>query len=502
MVESVIDCINTKKVVTLKLYINGKWIEGESKKEIVDINPANLETIARGYGATKTQALKAIDSAYEAFPKWKKVPPPTRARYVLKFLEIASKKVDELAKLMTIEEGKIISEARGEIIKGLNLVEWYAGEGLRLNGYTAPSELADNILYTIREPVGVVSAITPWNFPWAIPIWKIMPALVAGCTVVFKPASLTPLLAMEFIRIFEEAGLPEGVLNLVIGSGSEVGDVLIEDERIKAVTFTGSNEVGTNVFQKAGYRGIKCVCEMGGKNPCVVWEDADIDIAVGGVVLGAFGSTGQRCTATSRLLLHEAIYDEFMSKLINKVKDIKVGDGLDPLTGMGPAVDEAQFKTDLEYIEIGKKEGRLVYGGRNLQGVVGKGYFVEPTIIEDIKEHHRLFQEEVFGPILAVTKVSDFDEAIRLSNAVRYGLTSAIYSKNIAVCMKYVDEVEAGMVHINSPTIGGEAQIPFGGIKASGIGEKEMAKEGINFFTRIKTVFLDYSGSVRKVKIY
>lgn len=496
------DRVETKKETLLKLYINGKWVDGESKKEVVDINPSNLEVIARGYGATKEQAIKAIDSAYEAFPKWKKLPPPARARYVLKFYEIASKRIDELGRLMTLEEGKILSEARGEIIKGLNLVEWYAGEGLRLNGYTAPSELADNILYTIREPLGVVSAITPWNFPWAIPVWKIMPAVVAGCTVVFKPASLTPLMAMEFIKIFEEAGLPPGVINLVIGSGSEVGEVLINDDRIKAVTFTGSNEVGTGVYQKAGLRGIKCVCEMGGKNPCVVWEDADIELALGGVVLGAFGSTGQRCTATSRLLLHEAIYDEFMKKLIERVKNIKVGDGLDESSNMGPAVDEGQFRTDLEYIEIGKKEGRLIYGGRNLQGVVGKGYFVEPTIFEIPDEKCRLFQEEVFGPVLSVIKVSDFDEAVRLSNAVRYGLTSAIYSKNITVCMKYVDEVEAGMVHINSPTIGGEAQIPFGGIKASGIGEKEMAKEGINFFTRIKTVFVDYSGSTRKVKIY
>ncbi|MFH2201764.1 MAG: aldehyde dehydrogenase family protein [Elusimicrobiota bacterium] len=489
----------------LKQFIGGKWIKGSSSREIVSTNPADTrEVVARLHGASKSDAQAALDAAAQARAQWKATPAPARARVLLKFAELAYPRVDELAALMTREQGKILPEAKGEMIKGLNLIEWFSGEGMRFMGRTAPSELPKNLLYTLREPLGVVSIITPWNFPWAIPCWKIAPALVAGNTVVFKPASLVPAFSVEIVKLFEQAGVPAGVINLVMGAGSEIGDMLVEDERVRGVSFTGSNEVGQGVHAIAGRRGIKATCEMGGKNPCVVWHDADMDLAMAGVVKGAFGSTGQRCTATSRLLLHEKIADSFLKKLIAQAKALKIGPGLKAGIGMGPAVDEGQFKTNLEYIEIAKKDGaKLVCGGHRLdKGELKHGFFVEPTIFDQVKPSMRIFQEEVFGPVLAVTRVKNYDEMIRAANDCRFGLTCAIYTNDISVAMRFTDEIETGMVHINSPTIGGEAQVPFGGVKGSGVGEKEMAKEGLHFFSESKTVFLDYTGRKRESSIY
>jgi len=306
------------------------------------------------------------------------------------------------------------------------------------------------------------------------------------------------------VRIFEEAGLPPGVLNLILGSGSAVGDILLEDARVKAVSFTGSNSVGKRVHTVCGARGVKVTCEMGGKNPAVVWQDADLALALGGIMKGAFGSTGQRCTATSRLILHERIADRFLEMLLAEMRKIKVGNGLDPAVGMGPAVDAAQLQTDLDYIETAGKEGaKLIYGGRKLtEGNLQHGYFVEPTLFDGVAASMRIFREEVFGPVLAVTRVKSFQEAVELSNSVEFGLTSAIYTQDLTLAMRFADEVEAGMVHVNSPTIGGEAQVPFGGVKGSGVGEREMAKEGLHFFTEQKTVFLDYTGERRESNLY
>ncbi|MBI4376324.1 MAG: aldehyde dehydrogenase family protein [Elusimicrobia bacterium] len=493
------------KAAELKQYIGGKWVHGSGDREIVSTNPADTrKIIARFRSASRQDALSAIEAAQMAWPQWRAVSSPARGRILAKAAEIARARRDELAALMTREEGKILSEAKGEMDKGIALMDWFSGEGFRLMGQTAPSELPKNLLYTVRQPLGVVSVITPWNFPWAIPVWKICPALVAGNAVVFKPASLVPAMAVELVKIFEQAGLPPGVLNLVIGSGSALGDMLVDEPRIKAVSFTGSNEIGKQVHTLCGKRGIKVTCEMGGKNPAVIWEDADLELAMGGVLRGAFGSTGQRCTATSRLILHEKIADGFLSKLISEIAKIKVGDGLDPAVGMGPAVDESQLKTDLDYIEIARKEGaKLAYGGRRLeQGELKHGYFVEPTIFDGVKPSMRLFKEEVFGPVLAVSRVRDFGQAVELANGVEFGLTSAIYTQDISLAMRFVDKIEAGMVHVNSPTIGGEAQVPFGGIKGSGVGEREMAKEGLHFFTELKTVFLDYTGQRRESNLY
>jgi acyl-CoA reductase-like NAD-dependent aldehyde dehydrogenase len=419
-------------------------------------------------------------------------------------VKISRDKKEELARLMTREEGKILSEARGEMEKGINLLEWFAGEGLRFMGITAPSELPNNFLYTVREPLGVVSVITPWNFPWAIPCWKMAPALVAGNALVFKPASLVPWMAVKFAEICQEAGLPDGVLNLVIGSGREVGDPLVKDPRVKAVSFTGSNSIGQNVHTICGQRGAKVTCEMGGKNPCVVMDDADLDLAFGGVMRGAFGSTGQRCTATSRLIVQNGIADKFVERIVEGAKKIKVGDGLDESVGMGPSVDVHQMETVLDYIDKANKAGnKLLTGGKRLTGgAFDKGFFVEPTVFGGVKTKDVIFQEEIFGPVLAVHRVKDYEEAMKAANDCAFGLTSAIYSRDMTTCMRFVDDMEAGMIHINSPTIGGEAQVPFGGMKGSGVGEREMAKEGIHFFSEPKTVFVDYTGAVRKANIY
>lgn len=495
----------TPEVSLLKQYIGGKWVDGSSSKEIVSTNPADTrQVLAKLKGADKSDVLRAIDAAQKAFPAWRAATPPARGRILMKAALILRERKEELARLMTLEQGKILPEALGEMEKGLTLIEWFAGEGLRLGGVTQPSELAKNLLYTTRQPRGVVSIITPWNFPFAIPAWKIAPALIAGNCVVFKPASLVPALAVGIVKAFEDAGLPPGVLNLVMGAGSAMGDILVEEPRIKAVSFTGSNEIGRRVHTIAGARGIPVVCEMGGKNPAVIWEDADLELALAGVMKGAFGSTGQRCTATSRLILHTAIADKFLKMLLSEAAKIKVGPGLDKASGMGPAVDESQMKTDLEYIEIGKKEGaKLLCGGNRITtGDLAHGWFVEPTIFDGVNPKSRLWQEEVFGPVLAVARTDDFDKAIELANDCQFGLTCAFYSQDLTLAMRFTDEIEAGMVHLNSPTIGGEAQVPFGGVKGSGVGEREMAKEGLHFFTEQKTVFLDYTGARRASNLY
>jgi len=493
------------KPLKYKNYINGEWVDTTSGKYIPNINPANTDDVIGHFpSSTREEALQAIEVAEKAFPMWRNTTPPARARIFAKVAQMLYDKKEELARVMTREEGKTLAEARGEIQKGINLIEYYSGSGFRLQGVTAPSELPNSFLYTIRQPLGVVSIITPWNFPFSIPCWKIAPALVAGNTVVFKPASLTPWMAIKFVEILEQAGLPKGVLNMVIGSGGIVGDVFVNDKRIKAVSFTGSCETGALVAQQAMKHLAKVTCEMGGKNPLVIMEDGDLALALEGVILGAFGSTGQRCTATSRLILHKPIADKFVNMLLERVKKIKTGPGDEEGIFMGPAVDEQQLKTDLKYIDIAKKEGAtLLIGGERLTGgKYDKGYFVAPTVFDNVTPQMRIFKEEVFGPVLSIIRVNDFEEALATANAVTFGLSSSIYTNNPSHIMRFIDGIEAGMTHINSATIGGEAQVPFGGIKETGVGNREMADEGINFFTELKTVFFEYSGKKRDSNIY
>jgi aldehyde dehydrogenase (NAD+) len=483
-------------------YINGQWIESSAGKRLANINPANTDDIiGHAPASSRVEAQAAIAAAQAAFPAWRNTPAPARGRILAKAVQLCHARKEEIARTMTREEGKTLSESRGEVQKSINLLEYYAGLSFRIEGRTSPSEMPNTFVYTLRQPLGVVSCITPWNFPFCIPVWKSAPALIAGNTVVMKAASNTPGCAELLVKIYEDAGLPKGVLNLVYGAGGTVGDELVNHPAIRAVSFTGSCEVGARVAHQAAGHLAKVTCEMGGKNPVVVLDDADLDLAVEGVAQGAFGSTGQRCTATSRVILQKAIADKFIEMLIERVKKIRVGDGMEDGVTMGPAVDKAQYETDLRYIEIAKKEGcKVLVGGGALD--MGKGYFVAPTVFDGVKPDMTLAQEEVFGPVLAVMRAGDFEEAMKIANGVKFGLTCSIYTGDANLVMRFADRIEAGMVHINSPTVGGEAQLPFGGYKATGYGSREMSDEGLNFFTQLKTVFYDYTGVKRQTNIY
>ena len=483
-------------------YVDGRWFQPKSNRLVRNINPADPdEVIAEFPAATAEDVARAIDAAHAAFRGWRKTPGPERGRVLWRAADIARQRADEIARTLTREEGKILKEAKGEVMKGISLLEYYAGEGFRMHGMTLPSEARDTFTYTIRRPLGVVGLIAPWNFPWAIPVWKSAPALAAGNCVIFKPAELTPATAALLTEIYAEAGLPAGVFNMLVGSGSVVGEAMVHSQVLRAISFTGSNEVGGALYAKAALRGAKVTCEMGGKNAVIVMADADLDKAAIAIHGGAFGSTGQRCTATSRVIAAPAVKDALVERLVGAAKKIKVGPGLDESVDMGPAVDNQQWKTDLDYIAIGQQEGaRLVLGGKVPQEL-GKGFFVEPTIFDNVTPSMRIFKEEIFGPVLSISTAKHLDEALSYANGVEYGLTTSIFTENIDTIMNFVEEVETGMVHVNEPTIGGEAQLPFGGTKATGVGEREMAVEGLNFFTELKTVFINYSGKAERLMI-
>jgi aldehyde dehydrogenase (NAD+) len=483
-------------------FIDGKWFQPKSQRLVRNINPADPgDVIAEFPAATAGDVQRAIDAAQASFRGWKKTPGPERGRVLWRAADIARRRADEIARTLTREEGKVLKEAKGEVMKGISLLEFYAGEGFRMHGKTLPSEAHDTFTYTIRRPLGVVGLIAPWNFPWAIPVWKSAPALVAGNSVVFKPAELTPATATLLTAIYEEAGLPPGVFNMLVGSGSVVGEAMVNSPALRAISFTGSNEIGGALYTKAAQRGAKVTCEMGGKNAVIVMADADLDKAVIAIHGGAFGSTGQRCTATSRVIASPSVKDELLERLVAGAQKIRIGPGLDETVDMGPAVDEKQWRTDLDYLRIGQEEGaRLVVGGKQPE-YLDKGYFVEPTIFDNVSPNMRIFKEEIFGPVLSITTAKNLDEALQFANGVEYGLTTSIFTENVDTIMNFVEEVETGMVHVNEPTIGGEAQLPFGGTKATGVGEREMAEEGLNFFTELKTVFINYSGKAERLMI-
>jgi aldehyde dehydrogenase (NAD+) len=475
-------------------FIDGEWIQ-PSGKIVKNVNPADRKDVIAEFPlATSKDAERAIEAGRKAFQSWRKTPGPERGRVLWRAADIARARADEIARLMTREEGKILREAKGEVMKGISLIEYYAGAGFRLGGKTLPSEARNTFTYTVRQPVGVVGLIAPWNFPWAIPVWKSAPALVAGNAVVFKPATLTPGTAALLAEIYAEAGLPPGVFNVLVGSGSEVGETMVNSPHLPIISFTGSNAIGTDLYVKAASRGAKVTCEMGGKNAVIVMSDADLDKAALAIRDGAFGSTGQRCTATSRVIVLEDRKASLVERLVEHARKIRVGNGLDENVDMGPAVDESQFQTNLDYIQVAKSEGaRLLTGGKTPEGLEG-GYFVEPTVFDDVTPDMRIFKEEVFGPVLAVSRAQSLEEALHMANSVEFGLTTSIFTRDIDHVMRFIDEVETGMVHVNEPTIGGEAQLPFGGVKATGVGEREMSEEGLNFFTELKTVFINYSG--------
>jgi len=497
--------VTATAVQTAKNYIAGAWVAPDGKRTVERRNPANHDDVVGTVTmSTRDQARVAIEAARNALPAWRNTPPPVRGKILFKAWQLMTEQIDELAAILTREEGKTINESKGEILRSINVLEFMAGEGRRIIGETLPSELPKNLAYTLKQPLGVVAVITPWNFPICIPVWKIAPALITGNTVVFKPATITSFTGMALVKIFEQAGVPAGVLNMVVGSGGEVGDELIKHRDIKAISFTGSTEIGSKLYAE-GAAGLKKVqCEMGGKNPIVVMEDADLDLAVASTVQGAFGSTGQRCTATSRAVVIDSIADEFVKRVKAAAEKLVVGDGSKPGVQMGPSVDQAQFNTVLEYLKIGKDEGaKLVLGGNKLTGgEYDKGMFVQPTIFDHVKTTMRLAQEEIFGPVLSVIRVKDYEEALRVANDCAYGLSSSIYTQDVSRFFDFAERVETGMTHVNSPTTGGEAHIPFGGMKGTGVGVREQGTVAIDFFTEIKAVYVDFTGKKRESNIY
>jgi aldehyde dehydrogenase (NAD+) len=486
----------------VKLFIDGEWRGGANTAN--NINPATGETIGTVHQGGEESAQAAVAAAKAAFPGWRATPAPRRGAILQKAATLLAGRVDAVARALTAEEGKTLAEARGEVQKAINVIEFTAGEGRRLNGETIPSELPNTFVYTQRQPLGVVAAITPWNFPICIPAWKVAPALVAGNTVVLKPASLTPHTAALLVECFAEAGLPRGVLNLVIGPGSTVGDTLVAHPDVAAVTFTGSNEVGSRLYAEAAKKGKKVLCEMGGKNGVVVLEDADLALAADATVQGAFGSTGQRCTATSRAIVVESVAKKFTELVAERTKSIQLGDGAQNGVGMGPVVDEKQLQSVLDAMAAAKREGaKVLVGGHRLEGgAFSKGFFVPPTIFAEVMPKMRIAQEEVFGPVLSILSVRGFEEALAAANSVRYGLAASIYTQDVARAQRFCEEIEVGIVHVNNPTVGGEAQAPFGGLKATGIGGREMGKTAIEFFTEWKTVYVDYTGKKREGNLY
>ncbi len=474
-------------------YINGEWAPGAGTFD--DRNPANTDEVVGVFAkGTAADAAAAASAAEAAFGPWSALPAPARGNYLFKVADILDRNFEQLAREMTLEEGKTLPESRGEVRRSINIFRYFAGEGARQPGFLVPSERDRVHMFSVRKPVGVAALITPWNFPSAIPAWKLAPALICGNTVVLKPASAAPLSAWRIVEACHASGIPKGVVNFVAGSGGEIGGALLSAPSLKAVSFTGSSEIGQWVHQEASKRRLRIQLEMGGKNPTIVLADCDFNAAVENVVNAAFFSTGQKCTATSRAIVEDAIYDRFVEALVARTKRLKVGNGMEPGVEIGPAVDQAQLETDLRYMEIGAKEsGAPLCGGRRLSGgAYDRGYFVEPTIFAGVTETMTLANEEVFGPVLAVLRARDFEDALRIANCVKLGLSASIQTTNLSRVFDFVYRAQAGLLTINLPSAGVEYQLPFGGTKDSSFGPKEQGPAALEFYSDYKTVYLKY----------
>lgn len=474
-------------------YINGAWVEGSTGEVGESINPAKAkEVVGLFQKSTEKDLNSAIEAAAAAQKQWRKLTGAARGAYLYKAADILESRTDEVAETMTKEMGKTLPEAKGETARGVAILRYYAGEGLRKTGDVIPSTDADAFMFTTRKPLGVVGVITPWNFPVAIPIWKVAPALIYGNAVVLKPASEASITAAKVMECFAEAGFPKGVVNYITGSGSVIGQGLADHELVDGITFTGSDGVGQKVGQSVLARGGKYQLEMGGKNPVIVADDADLDLAVEATISGGLKSTGQKCTATSRVIVDQAIYETFKEKLVSKVSEIKVGDGLDADSWMGPSVSASQLDTVLSYIEKGKEEGaKLIFGGKRLEeNGLADGYYVEPAIFDEVDTKMSIAQEEIFGPVLALIKVNGLEEAIDVANDTKFGLSASIFTTNIARMMTFIEDVDAGLVRVNAESAGVELQAPFGGMKQSSSHSREQGTAAIEFFTEVKTVFI------------
>lgn len=473
-------------------YIDGQWVTGPTFE---NRNPANTdEVVGLFVKGTASDVHAAADAAARAFPSWSATPAPARGALLFKVADFIEQNLDQFAAEMTREEGKTLPESKGEVRRSINIFRYFGGEGARLDGLLVPSERDRVHTFALRKPLGVVGLITPWNFPSAIPAWKLAPALICGNTVVLKPASAAPLSAWRLVEACHKAGIPKGVVNFVAGSGGELGEALVNAEPVRALSFTGSNSVGRWIHDQASKRRLRIQLEMGGKNPTIVLADADFNAAVENVANAAFFSTGQKCTATSRAIVEDGIYDRFVDALVERTKKLKVGNGMEAGIDIGPAVDEAQLKTDLKYIDIGRREnGEPRVGGKRLTGgAYDQGWFVEPTVFADVAENTTIAREEIFGPVLSVMRARDFEDAMRLANATPMGLCASIQTTNVSRVFDFVYRMEAGLLTINLPSAGVEYQLPFGGTKDSSFGLKEQGPAALDFYTDYKTVYLRY----------
>jgi acyl-CoA reductase-like NAD-dependent aldehyde dehydrogenase len=487
-----------------KNFINGEWVEARGGKVLEDRNPANTDELVGMFPASGPEDVTlAVESAKAAYKKWRLTPAPKRAEILFHAAEILVNRKEDYAREMTQEMGKVLAETRGDVQEAIDMTYLMAGEGRRQFGHTAPSELPDKFAMAVRSPIGVAGLITPWNFPMAIPSWKAMPALICGNTVVLKPAEDTPLSTYNLTQVLAEAGLPPGVLNVVFGYGPDAGAPMLNSPDVGLISFTGSTEVGRIVSQACAPTFKKCHLEMGGKNIIIVMDDANLDLAIEGAVWGGFGTTGQRCTAASRVAVQKGVYRQFVEKFVARVKALKVGDGLDPTTQMGPCINEQQLQTVIKYVAIGKEEGaKLSAGGHRLEtGAHARGWFHEPTVFTDCDPAMRICQEEIFGPVVSVIPFDSFDDALSIANGVNYGLSAAIYTRNVNNAFRAQRDLETGIVYVNAPTIGAETHLPFGGTKNTGNGHREAGLAALDFYSEWKTVYVDYSDRLQRAQI-
>ena len=487
-----------------KNFIDGEWVEASTGQTFEDRNPADTRDVVGIFQRSgKEDVDHAVAAAKQAFAKWRLIPAPRRAEIVYRAAEMLMERKEEFARDMTREMGKILKETRGDVQEAVDTAYYMAGEGRRMFGPTTPSELPNKFAMALRQPIGVCGMITPWNFPMAIPSWKLLPALVCGNTCVIKPAQDTPLSTFNLVRVLYDAGLPKRVINIVTGFGSEVGTPLPEHADVRAISLTGSSAVGRIVGTTAAKSFKRCSLELGGKNPMIVLDDANLDLTIEGGLWEGFGTTGQRCTATSRIIVQKGIYGQFVERYVDRAKRLKVGNGLDETVEMGPAINESQLKTDLSYVDIGKDEGaRLKCGGNILdKGVYQHGYFMEPTVFSDVDPKMRIAQEEIFGPVVSIIPCDGLEDAIEIANGVQYGLSSALYTKDVNKAFAAMRDLDAGITYINAPTIGAEVHLPFGGVKSTGNGHREGGIGAIDFYSDWKSVYVDYSDRLQKAQI-
>jgi aldehyde dehydrogenase (NAD+) len=487
-----------------KNWIGGKWVPAKTGKTFLNLNPADADDVVGEFQSSgKEDVADAVCAAREAYKSWRLVPAPKRAEILYRAGEVLLKKKEEFARQMTREMGKVLKETRGDVQEAVDTAFYMAGEGRRLFGQTTPSELPDKFAMSVRMPVGVCGMIAPWNFPMAIPSWKLFPALVCGNTCVIKPAEDTPLSTLNLLEALLEAGLPDGVVNVVSGFGPDAGAPLVSHPDVTAISFTGSSEVGRIIGQTAAGNFKPCSLEMGGKNAMIVLEDANLDLALDGAVWGAFGTSGQRCTATSRIILQRSIAADFATKLVARAKALRVGNGLDEIVEMGPLINEQQIKTSERYVSIAREEGaEVLCGGKRLvDDILAKGWFFAPTVVGRVKPNMRIAQEEIFGPVVSLIECDGFEDALAIANGTAYGLSTALYSRDVNKALKAIRDLDAGITYINAPTIGAEVHLPFGGVKHTGNGHREGGTGALDFYTTWKSVYVDYSDRLQRAQI-